>query len=150
MRIFHNRPLALLCFIFIAVSLLTSNGGWNADIIAALILCFAAIAVLITIFFLILFNRIDGNRFVRIVFLFLAIMSALAAPISQFIFEDVSKASALESVGEERRVSFVVVDEEFEGDYSSEYHVKTVSVDGKEKEVRCIIVCAFSGAFEQV
>lgn len=147
MRIFHNRPLAFFCFVFIALSLLISDGGRDADLIAVLLLAIAAIIISAITVCIVILNKKRQRAIFRLCFVLFAIIAAILAPLSHYFLDDAKRDSALLCTGE-RYVSFTVIEEKYEGSYSSEYLVITEGVDGKAKRLRCTMVCAFPDAFD--
>ncbi len=147
MRIFHNRPLAFFCFVFITVSLLISDGGRNTDIVAMILLAIPAITIAVITVCVAIFNRQRQIMLFRLCFALFAIIAAILAPLSHYFLDDAKRDSALSYVGE-RYVSFTVIEEKYEGSYSSEYLVITEGIDGEAKRLRCTMACAFPDAFD--
>lgn len=143
MRLFHNRSLAFLCFIFIATAVFLSNVGYNIKIISAIILG----AVTLALIFALIFTSKNRSANLKVTFCFLCILSALLAPLSHLLLVDTEEQKALGYKGE-RLVSFTVLYEEYKGEHSSEYLVRTESIDNNAEELKMIMVCSFSTDFK--
>ena len=147
MRLFHNRPFAFLCLTFISVAFCLSYFSWQGKALFALLFFFAILVFAIVAFII---NRRKGARskaFYKTVFLLLVAVAAMLAPLSHLAFVDARREAALNRIGE-RYVSFVVVSEEYEGEFSSEYLVKTESIDKESASFKCLMICSFSDAFD--
>ncbi len=143
MRLFHNRPLAFFCFAFIASAVILSEFGYLIKIIAATFLGVVFLALLFALPLTAKNKKIN----IKMTFCLLCAVSALLAPLSHILLVDIDEQRALEYEGE-RLVSFTVLCEEYEGNYSSEYLVRTESIDNNAEEFKCVMVCAFSADFE--
>lgn len=143
MKLFYNRRLALFCCIFIAVSVglykLDTEYKVAFSIAAGAVLLFAVVAAFIM--------RKRSVPHVRSVFCAMCALSVALASVVQIVAIDLKRNDALECTGE-RYVSFLVVEAEYESEYSSEYLVLTESVDGEGKRFSSRVTCFFPDAFE--
>lgn len=143
MKLFYNRRLALFCCIFIAVSVALYKLNIQYKIALSI-----ASGVVLLLFALVAFITRKGSvSHVRSVFCAICALSVLAASVLQVVAIDLKRNDALECTGE-RYVSFIVVGEEYESEYSSEYIVLTESVDGEGKRFSSRVTCFFSDAFD--
>ena len=147
MRLFHNRPFAFLCFAFIFVAFCLSYVSWEIKVIFAAILFLAAFSIGGALVLRKALKKEKTKAYYKTFFVLLVAISAMLAPLSHLTFVDLRREAALEFVGE-RYVSFVVISEKYDGEYSSEYLVKTESIDKQGEAYKCLVICAFPDAFE--
>lgn len=136
MRIFYRRPLALLCAVFIAVSLLgffikaEIKYLTSALIAAAALVCVAAFAM----------GRLKGRRLALILG---ACVAAILALLCSFVYFDLGFMPAQEYRGESCEISGIVLTRRYSNNYSTGYSAKLNSINGKKVSYRVILDCEF-------
>ena len=143
MRLFHNRPFALLCAVFIAVAVC----AYRLDIkykylLIAVLLTVGALCALAAIFL-----RSRRKLSLTAVFCLLCVISAVLAAVSQILFIDRKREEQKSYIGE-RSVGFVVIGEEYVGEYSTEYLVRVERIDSYEVDFYTSTVTAFADCFD--
>lgn len=137
MNLFKNRPLALLCFIFITASVIVYKISAQAKFFGILLfLLFAVVSVIIAAIF--------KKCKIKAIFCILCILAVLLSLFSQLALIDMKREKALSYVGE-HTLRVLVVDEGYASSFSSEYEVIITQVDGEEVSVPSALICDFSG-----
>jgi hypothetical protein len=129
------------------VAFCLSYVSWEIKAIVATVFFLAALSVGVTLAFYRSLRKAKTGAYYKTVFILLVVISAMLAPLSHLGFVDSRREAALKLVGE-RYVSFVVISEKYEGEYSSEYLVSTESIDKQGGAYKCLMICTFPDAFE--
>jgi len=137
MNLFKNRPFALLCFIFIATSVVAYKISLKAKFIGAL---FFLLCILVCVTVAFVFKRFR----IRAIFCALCAVSILLPILSQAVLVDMRREKALSYSGE-RILKVLVVDDGYASAFSSEYEVIINEVDGETVSISSELICDFSG-----
>ena len=132
MNLFKNRPLAFFCFIFITLSVLVYGLSANSKLVMASVFFFIG-AVLVL--FAILLKKVR----MRVVFCAVCCFTALLAVMSQFLIIDEKREREEEFEGE-RTVKFIITEEKYFSEYSSEYAVKIHEIDGESVSIESAVI----------
>ncbi len=140
MNLFKNRPLAVICFIFLAAgaALYRTDLALRAAVAVALAAAFLAALI---------FTLIAKGDRVKKIFVTLCLFAALLAPMSQILGMDIPRSRALNEVGEQR-VLFTVESVEYSSDYSAEYGVKISEIEGEKLGAPSVAVTGFGSRLE--
>lgn len=140
MGIFIKRPLCLFCFSFIAASLAAClyDGRYNLYLFFACLFAFIVCLVLSLI--------IKKKRY-GLYEAMIALLMAILALVSSFVFIDRREDKAKELCGEELTVEFLVLEQNYASNYSSSYDGKLISVNGRKVSVPSMLKCSYEGEY---
>ncbi len=136
MSIFRRRPLALICAVFILAALIGFFIDAKLKYAATVILTVAALLAA----YLFSGKKIDMRSF-RLTLA--AIIAALLALLSSYLYFDVLYMSAQSYIGEERTISGVVTERRYSNSFSTGYGVRINQIDGRPARYKAILDCEF-------
>ncbi|MBE6597129.1 MAG: ComEC/Rec2 family competence protein [Ruminococcaceae bacterium] len=140
MKLFKNRPLAVVCTFFISTCAILYTAGLHLRLIVAAILATLFFGAVVAVFLP------KGDR-VKKIFASLCLFGAFLAPLSQILLFDLPRERALREVGEQR-VIFSVESVKHTSEYSSEYGVRVEEIEGDRVSLRSVAVTGFKSELE--
>lgn len=138
MQLFYRRPLALVCAVFMAVSLLAFYISFTAQAVAAIIFIAVAVCAVILLFVL------KKQRKVCALVLALAISCGAALAISYSYFA-LKYLPLQDYVGKTVQVEGVVISSKYETSFSSGYKLRVKYIDGEKHDFIATLDCSYVG-----
>ncbi len=135
MGIFSKRPLALFSFIFLLSSLLAFYLNTSGKIIFSGIVVTACIILFVLSFIIKKFKM-------KLLIVCVCISAVIFSMIHSYAFIGMPSEASKEYIGRGRVLCYVI-DEEYTSENVEEYTVKIKNVEGKETNIRALLVCDF-------
>lgn len=131
MGIFKKRPLCLFCTLFLIVTLFS----WqiSTKYMPAILFVFALLALSFII--------INKGR-ARLMILCISLVVIFATLLHSYLFVKLPTEKAKEHIGMSK-VHCYIIDDEYVSEYSEQYCVKIINVDGEDTNIRATLVCDF-------
>lgn len=136
MQIFHRRPLAVICVVFMAAALFGFLVQPQVKYVAASVLTVSAL-VAVALFAA---GRLRRGTLIMTV---AAVISAMLALLGSYIYFDIRYADAQKYIGASCRIEGIVTARRYTNSYSSGYAVRLDSVDGGRANYKVILDCDF-------
>ena len=147
MELFHNRPLASLAAVFIAVSVAVF---WLAGeiklIIAVLIAALSAIVLIVSA--MPHTGRVGGYIKKRRAFAVGLVLAAISAVAVSYIYMNIWYASLCGYDGLKGEVRGYVTDVVYEASYVGRYRVMLTRIDGKQRHISAVLEAEFAAELE--